>query len=724
MAGRNFDDIENNFGKNVRYSREYQTFKDSEVEIPETLYERLANKFWSYYEIPLGSVPGLSSLKKGYTENIEVSRMEIEADQIGSLLLLPLLLMLPVALTTSLLVGGPLALFTWLFPGFWTYWVLSYPDFRSTVVRIKSSDEALRVILYMAMQLEMNPNLSQSVKSAAGHTDGYLSQDLAKVMWETETKQKTVQNIRQAISNRIDLWRKWSPSFVKSLEYLIDSLSRNGSDRKRMIQKGQEKIIGDMENQMDHYARNLTSPIRVLNMAGIMLPLMGLIMFPLISVFLGGDKVGVGGISVYMGFVYLIILPLFLYFLVKRLISKRPGAYSHPSLEHVENLPPKDKVRITFSGTTYDIPLVPLAITVGLLVALPGLIYYFNLINTIVSFETGITLTGGEVQTPEQWKEFINNQYDVDNAVPNVVQAMSLFWGINAGLVTYFLGRSYGRQRIRRKIERIEEDIEVGLTELENALSKGMPIERAMYTVTEKFDEIGESDKPLEEFFEKILDNMEQKGFPFQRAVFDDNEGAIQNYPSNILRNAMNMLADSSSKGPNIAAENLKRVNDYIKNQKKVEETIKRLLDETVSQMQIQAKFIAPVITGAAGAMALLIVQTLYIIADRLQELQESLMVGQQSQSGGFTEQIALIKNLDSALPPTLILLIVSLYLVEVSLILAYFMNGIENGFDEISRDIQISKTLIYSTTVFSLIVVISALVIMPLVPGIIGTGT
>lgn len=720
MAGRDFNDIENNFGDNVRYTREYQTFKDSEVEMPETLYERIAKKLWEIYEIPFSSLPGLSRLVDGYAENIEVSRMEIEADQIGSLLLLPLLFMVPVALTASLLVGGPIALFTWIFPGFWTYWVLSYPDFRSTVVRIKSSDEALRVVLYMAMQLEMNPNLSQSVKSAAGHTNGYLSKDLAKVMWETETKQKTVQNIRQAISNRIDLWRKWSPSFVKSLEYLIDSLSRNGDDRRRMIEKGQEKIIGDMENQMDEYARDLTSPIRVLNMAGIMLPLMGLIMFPLISVFLGGDKVGVGGISVYMGFVYLIILPLFLYFLVKRLISKRPGAYSHPSLEHVDNLPPKDKVRVSFSGKTYEIPLVPLAFIVGLLVALPGIIYYFNLLNTIVSFETGIELTGGQVQTPDQWKDFINNQYDVDNAVPNVVQAMSLFWGVNAGLVTYFLGRSYGRQKIRRKIEKIEEDIEIGLTELENALSKGMPIERAMYTVTEKFDEIGESDKPLEEFFEKILDNMEQKGFPFERAVFDDNEGAIQNYPSNILRNAMNMLADSSAKGPNIAAENLRRVNDYIKNQKKVEETIRRLLDETVSQMQIQAKFIAPVITGAAGAMALLIVQTLYIIAERLRELQESLMVGQQSNSGGFADQIALIKNLDSALPPTLILLIVSLYLVEVSLILAYFMNGIENGFDEISRDMQISKTLIYSTTVFSLIVIISALVIMPLVPGII----
>lgn len=722
MAGRDrFEDIENNFGDNVRYTRDYQTFKDSEVEMPETLYERLANKAWSYYEISFGSLPLLSRWKDKFAEELEVSRMEMDADQIGSLLMLPLLFLIPLGLTVSFTAGDAIALFTWILPAFWTYWVLSYPGFRSTVVRIKSSDEALRVILYMAMQLEMNPNLSHSVKSAAGHTDGYLSKDLAKVMWETETKQKQVQNIRQAISNRIDLWRKWSPSFVKSLEYLIDSLSRTGKDRRRMIEKGQEKIIGDMENQMDQYARNLNSPIRVMNMAGIMLPLMGLIMFPLISVFMGGDTVGVGSVSIYMAFVYLLILPSFLFFLVKRLISKRPGAYSQPSLEHVNDLPSKDEIHVSISGSTYKIPVLPLALAVGLIIALPGLIYYFNLINTIVSFETGITVTGGDVHTPSQWKDFINNQYDVSNAVPNVVQAMTLFWGINAGLITYFLGRSYGRQKIRTKIQKIEEDVEIGLTELENALSKGMPVERSIYMVTEKFKEIGEGDKPLEDFFEKVLDNLQQKGFPFRKAVFDEKEGAIQNYPSNILRNAMNMLADSSDKGPDIAAENLKRVNQYIKNQKSVEDTIRRLLDDTVSQMQIQAKFIAPIITGAAGAMSLLIVQTLYIIAERIKELQESLMIGQQSSGdGGLASQIALIKNLDSALPPTLILLIVSLYLIQVSLILGYFINGIRNGFDEISRDMILSKTLIYSATVYSLIVIVSALVIMPLIPGII----
>jgi hypothetical protein len=119
--------------------------------------------------------------------------------------------------------------------------------------------------------------------------------------------------------------------------------------------------------------------------------------------------------------------------------------------------------------------------------------------------------------------------------------------------------------------------------------------------------------------------------------------------------------------------------------------------------------------------MSLLIIQVLYTIAQRLRDLQNSLMIGQESSGGGgLAGQIALIKNLDSALPPTLILLIVSMYLIEVSLILGYFINGIRNGFDEISRDIILSKTLIYSTTVYSLIVIISALVVMPMIPGLI----
>jgi len=627
--------------------------------------------------------------------------------------------MLPFNLLVSLFSSPALILFSWIIPFFWIYWVMSYPNLKSTIVRIKSSDEALRVILYMAMQLEMTPNLSKAVRGAASNTNGYLSRDLSEAVWKSETNQKKLQNTRQALSERVDLWREWSPSFVESLQYLIDSISRKGSEKTRIIQKGEDKIINDMKNEMSQYARDLSSPIRVLNMAGIMLPLMGLIMFPLMSIFIGGEQAGVGALGLYMSIVYLFILPSFLFFLVKRLISKRPGAYSSPSLENVDEVPPKDKVRIKYSGDTYSIPLKPLAFSIGFIIAIPGIIYYFNLLNTIISYETVVTLSpsGGPVSTPEQWSNFIETQYNVKNAVPNVIKGMSLFWGVSAGLITYFLGRSYSRQKIRERIQRIEEDIQIGLTELDNALSKGVPVERSIYAVIEKFEEIGESDTPLENFFEDTYYRM-QEGNPFRKAVFDNQRGTIKNYPSGMLRNSMQMLADSSTRGPSASSKNLRRVNEYISNQKEVEETIKELLDDTVSQMTIQSRFIAPIITGAAGSMALIIVQVLFVIATALEEIQESFSVG--NGGGNISENVALIKNVDSALPPTLILLIVSLYLIEVSLILAYFKNGISNGFDEISRDIEISRTLIYAVSIFSLIVIISALVVMPAIPGII----
>lgn len=717
---RNSGNTNRGANSNIRWTREYQKFKKSDNDHPVSLYERLTKKFWNIQKVRLSSIPLLKNYKSKFERHIEVARLDIEADQIGSLFTIPLILMLPFNLLITLFLSTAISVFAWIIPFFWIYWVISYPNLKSTIVRIKSSDEALRVILYMAMQLEMTPNLSKAVRGAASNTSGYLSRDLTEAVWKSETNQKKLQNTRQALSERVDLWREWSPSFVESLQYLIDSISRSGEEKTRIIQKGEDKIISDMKNEMSQYARDLSSPIRVLNMAGIMLPLMGLIMFPLMSIFIGGEEAGVGALGLYMSIVYLFILPSFLFFLVKRLISKRPGAYSSPSLENVDEVPPKDKVRVKYSGDTYSLPLKPLAFSIGFLIAIPGIIYYFNLLNTIISYETAITFTpsGGAVSTPEQWQNFIEAQYTVENAVPNVIKGMSLFWGISAGLTTYFLGRSYSRQKIRERIQRIEEDIQIGLTELDNSLSKGVPLERSIYAVIKKFDEIGASNTPLENFFEDTYYRM-QEGNPFRNAVFDNNRGTIKNYPSGMLRNSMQMLADSSNRGPSAASQNLRRVNQYISNQKEVEETIKELLDDTVSQMNIQAKFIAPIITGAAGSMALIIVQVLFLIASSLEEIQNSLNVGGSS-TGGMTDQIALIKNVDSALPPTLILLIVSLYLIEVSLILAYFKNGISNGFDEISRDIQISRTLIYSVSIFSLIVIISALVVMPSIPGIV----
>ncbi len=700
-------------------SEDYRRYQEAEEAAAGSRYERWARRAADVTTVDLAGLPLLSGRVDSLEENMRVARINLSQEEVGALLMIPLAPMVVAALLTTLLFSGPIGVIIWGAPGFWAYWVLSYPGFRATVLRIKSSDEALRVILYMAMQLNMNPSLEGAVRNAADHTGGPVSRDLSKILWDTQTGRFT--SMKDGIAEYMQLWREWSQDFVKSFEFLIDATSRTGEGRDRMLDKGQDNMIQATRDKMSQYARNLSSPVKVIHMAGIVLPLMGLIMFPLVSIFLNQGQASVGGMTLYIAFGYLFILPLFLFFLVKRLISKRPGAYSQPSLENVPNLPPRDKLQLTVGDTTYELPVRLVAVTVGFLIMLPGIIYYAELIGNIISMQVSIT-SEGTLTGPaaDQWSDFIETQYEVENVVPNVVQGMTLFWGLVAGLVTYFLGRSYRLKKIREQIKEIEDGIDVGLTALENMLSKNLPVERAVYEVVREYEKIGQGDHPLHGFFSLTLNNIEGKGLPFHEAIFDKNEGSITYYPSSLLENTMQVVANSTAKGSAAMATNIRTLNEYIQNQKRVEELIKELLDETVGQMKIQARYIAPIITAAAASMSLLIVEILFQISQRLEDIEQTLSPGGGGGvSGGITGQLSLVKNLDSSIPPTLLLLIVSLYLIEVSLILAYFTNGIQHGFDEINRDLEISRTLIYAGIVFSIIVIIASVYITPFIAGI-----
>lgn len=702
------------FGDQV-LSSEFQQYQESELEEPDSFYERAAIRLGEIWKFPLGDIPLLNTKIEDIERDMRISRMECDTDEIGALLILPLLAASVLLLPLTLLLGWPNGMLLWGLPLFWIYWVISYPGFQATVTKIKSADESLRIILYMAMHLDMTPSLEGAVTTASSHTDGPISDDLKKIMWDTETRQ--YMNVKEGIADYMQLWREWSRDFVKSFEYLLDSLTRSGDGRERMIKKGQENIIQSTKDKMDDYARQLSSPVRVIQLAGIVLPLMGLIMFPLISVFLNQGNTSIGGITGYMAFGYLFVLPLFLYFLVKRLISKRPGAYSHPSLNNVEGLPPKNKLQVTIRGTEYLIPLIPLGLLAAFVVMIPGLLYFADLFSIMISYETSVNVGAGSVAS-EQWSEFIEQQYEVENLITNVIQAMTIIWGAALGIIIIFYGRSYKRMAIRQKIEEIEDGIEVGMTAMENALSKGMPIERAVYEVVDEFEKIGEEGHPLREFFSHVLNRIQGSGTPFKRAIFDPNEGAIQYYPSNMLRNVMKTVSNSQKQGTRRMAKNIRTVNEYIKNQKRVETLIEQLLSDTVGQMKMQARFIAPIITGAAASMSILIVEMLFAISQQLQAIESQIGLGSNA-AGGLTDQIGLISQLDSALPPTVMLLIVGIYLIEVSLILAYFTNGIENGFDEINRDIEIGRTMVYGVVIFTVIVFVASMYITPFVGNI-----
>jgi hypothetical protein len=700
--------------RGYKVSRQYQRYLESEKESSDSRYEKMAKKLGSYREFDLDELYIPRSFQKSIEDNIQAARLDIKASELGSLLILPMIILIPLIIASLLILPQGFALLIATSPFLWAYWVISYPSFKGIVTEIRFSDEALRVILHMAMRLERNPNLERAVRASVDYTEGPLSTDLAKIMWDTEIQKRS--KIREAISDRMAVWSNWSPDFVESLELLLDSVAATNDERGRIIDKSQQKMIESVKSNMQQFARNLSSPVKIVNMAGIMLPLMGLIMFPLITIFLSESQ-GIGLITVYLAFGYTVILPLFLFYLIKRIISKRPGAYSHPPLKNVPNLPPKDKITLNLNDQKYQLPVKTTAFLVGFIIMIPGLLYFFNLFFNMITLNTATTAQG--LPASEAYSQFIEQQYKVENIVPNMITALTIFWGGVAGLVTYFLGKSYGRKKTRERISEIEEGLELGLTEMENAFSKGKPAERVVYDVINKYDEVDKKDHPLRSFFAQILNLIQQQGFSFKKAMFDEKQGAVNYYPSDLLKNSLRVVSSSTAKGPRKTAEAIRSVNKYISNKRETEEVINQLLDETVTQLKIQAKYISPIITAMAASIGVVIVEVLYGISQQLEALEEQLSVGGQTVSSGLTDNIELIKNIDSAVPPTVLLLIVSVYCIEVSVILAYFSNGIENGFDPINRDIQISKNLIYSCVIFSIIILVAAVRVTPFVAGI-----
>jgi hypothetical protein len=707
----------NDLKRNYNLSRQYQKYLESEKETEETLYEKIAHKASSIKAIEPENTPIPDKLDEKLNTAIKRARIDVTTTDIFSLLLLPMLILIPVALASFLLLPQGFAFLIATFPLLWAYWVITYPSFKGVVTKIRFSDEALRVILHMAMRLERNPNLERAVRASVDYTEGPLSSDFAKIMWDTEIQKRS--RIRDAISDRMEVWSEWSPEFVESLELLLDSVAATGEERGRIINKSQDKMIDSVRTKMQEFARNLSSPVKVVNMAGIVLPLMGLIMFPLISIFLSSGQ-GIGLITVYMAFGYTVVLPMFLFFLIKRLISKRPGAYSHPPLKNVPNVPPQNKIILNIKDQKYSLPLKKTALTIGTLIMIPGLLYYADLIINLATLNTQVSVSGSSASVgSETYSQFIEEQYAIENLVPNVLTSLTVFWGSIAGLLTYFLGKSYRRQKIRQRIEEIESGLELGLTEMENAFSKGKPGERVIYDVIQKYDDVDKEDHPLRGFFSLILNMIQQQGFSLKKAIFDEEQGAVNYYPSDLLENSLRVVTSSLSKGPRNTAESIRSVNKYISNKRETEELINQLLSETVSQLKIQAKFISPIITAAAASISVVIIQVLFSISQQIKKLEQSLTIGEETVSSGLTDNIAIISDIDKAVPPTLLLLIVSIYCIEVSLIMAYFSNGIENGFDEINRDMQISKNLIYSCLIFSLLVIIAATRITPFISGL-----
>ncbi len=580
------------------------------------------------------------------------------------------------------------------------------PEFMANSWRLKASNQMVQCIFYVVTFMRHTSNLEGAIAFAAEHVAPPLSLDLKKILWDVETEK--YESVKESLDNYLETWRKWNIEFIESFHLIESSLYEPSEDRRlALVDRALDVMLEGTYEKMLHYAHNLQSPIQTLHMLGIIMPLLGLVILPLIVSFMEVIK------WYHIALIYNITLPIAVYYMGKIILSKRPTGYgetdisqANPELKKYKNIVLKAgslelRVNPVFLSIFIGIIFFIIGLLPVILPHIPGFVepkpiggFYFLDYHTSVAKEG---LMVGKTVGP----------FGLGAAVLSFF--ITLAFGLSIGI--YYSLRSKNLIEIRENTKKLENEFASALFQLGNRLGDGLPAEIAFSRVAEVMRGTTSGN-----FFRIVSMNISKLGMSVKEAIFNKKSGAILYFPSNIIQSSMKVLLQSIKKGPLIAAQALVNVSRYIKEIHRVNERLRDLLADVISSMKSQISFIAPAIAGVVVGIASMVTTILGKLGTQMQAMQsESGAVGAAGVGG-------MVGMFGDGMPTYFFQIIVGIYMVEIIYTMTILANGVENGSDRLNEQYLIGQNMIKSTILYVFVALIVTL-LFNFVAGTIMTG-
>jgi Flp pilus assembly protein TadB len=635
-------------GKNAQfYGSDYRQFLNDIKKEPQGAYEKAC----SFAEKLLRIKPDRGTSEK-MEEKLKTAYINASPSGVISLSIL-LLIVLPLSVVVLMIFGAMDFLFSVVLLGFSlaiVFLVYNYPESHTRAVQVKMSSDIVLAILYMVIYMRNNPSIEGAVKFAADNLSGPLSWDLKKLMWDVEVG--VYDSVDSGLLSYLAKWKDKNHEFAESLHMLRNSTSEVDVRRDAMYDEAISIILNGTRERMKHYAQGLRMPVMLIHAMGVLLPIIGLVMFPIVVLFM---QDAVKPIFIFVG--YDIILPAFILWYMNYILQTKPPTFSQPDTSQAKGLPPLGKFRM---GKTL-MPVLPFAIMVSLPLLIIGAM--------------GITSPESEL---------------------SVGSSLLIIIGISAGIFTYGILDSHQKMKVRNDIEKIEDEFAEALFQLGNKIAGGTPIEVATDRAIENLKSM-----KIADFFWSISVNMKKLGFSFEQALFDREYGAVWAYPSRLIRSVMQAIVQSSEKGVRVASMSMLTVARYLKGMHEVKEEINEILGETVSSMRFLAFLLAPIISGVVVTMAVVIMRILYSLCSQIGSLSSSGGID----TTGFSNFVFCGGWGQGTITPPIsagaFQLVVGIYMLETVILLSFFINKIEYGDDAIGLRSIIATTIILATITY-----------------------
>ncbi len=581
--------------------------------------------------------------------------------------------------------------------------LVKLPEFFGNSWRLKASNQMVQAIFYVSTYLRHTSNLELAIMFASDHLSPPISIDLKKVLWDVETEKYG--SIKESLDNYLERWKKWNPEFIEAFHLIEGSLFESSEDRRlSMVDKALNVMLEETYEKMLRYAHELKGPITMLYMLGIILPILGLVILPLIASFMTNSNGGLdsGQLTLYLVLLYDITMPLGVYYLSKIVLSKRPTGYGetdisedNPELKKYRNFIfkfGKSETAINPIYISIIIAFVLLLVGVSPLLAKAVVPKEILVSNTTDIMDAKKIIFDYRLSNPSDPQSDLIGPFGLGAAIISFLIPLAI--GLSIGI--YFSIKSSKVIQFRENTKKLENEYASALFQLGNRLGDGIPAEIAFGKVAETTKGSASGD-----FFALVSINIRKKGMGLKQAIFDPVKGALIYFPSSIIESSMKVLIESSKKGPIIASQALVNVSEYIKQINRVNERLKDLMADVISDMKQQTHILAPAIAAIVVGITSMIVSILGSLSASI----SSISSGNNDIPSGSINGV--LDIFGQGIPTYYFQIIVGIYVVEIVYILTVLTNGIENGADHLSEEYNLGKNMLRSTIIYTVIAVI-----------------
>ncbi|MBR9702626.1 hypothetical protein GOV10_01195 [Candidatus Woesearchaeota archaeon] len=704
-------------------SSRYELFRKQYLPKKFSLYERACN----FAEKVLAVSPDKKK-EKPLAEAIAAIHLQITPKGAASLaLLLPVIIiflsLLFFFILPSLLGGAPMIFFIAFFVIVALAILIPLGNLPITLAnkwRMQAGNQMVLCIFYIVTYMRHTSNLELAINFAGDHLSAPLSLDMKKVLWNVETEK--YESIRESLDDYLQSWKSTNMEFIESMHLIMGSLLENSESRRvEILEKSLSVMLDETYEKMLHYAHDLKSPLTTLHMLGIILPILGLVILPLVVSFMEN----VHWYHLFM--LYNVALPIGVFFLGKGMLSKRPSGYGAVDITDLNPDLKKLKGVVVPLGQGDSFTISPLLFAIfvfGVLFIVGFVPLFYPAFNpgTDIILAKDYTIKTIDYTNKDDISDTLYYFYGYREIIENEEPTGEYFgpFGLGATLISlliplafglgvglYYRLRSGNVVKLRRETKQLEQEFASGLFQLGNRLADGLPAEIAFSKVAAVLD-----DTATGRFFDIVSANIIKLGHSVEQAIFDEKTGALRNYPSSIIESSMKVLVESSKKGPLIASQAVINVSEYIKQMHRVDERLKDLMADVISSMKSQVNFLTPVIAGIVIGITSMITKILGTLTNTI--------AGMSDLQGGASVQGAQMLSMfgSGGVPTYFFQIIVGLYVVQLAYILTILVNGIENGVDKLAEEEMLGKNMVNSTLLYC----VMALVIIIIFNVVAGT--